>query len=241
MGNVRHDGRRANELRPVSITPDYLAKADGSCLIEMGQTRVICTASFTPGVPAWRKGSGLGWMTAEYGMLPAAGGQRKARAISKPDGRSVEIQRIIGRVMRNVVRLDEMGDNTLYLDCDVLQADGGTRTAAITGSFVALSLAAARGAAAGKCGQGVVAGAVAAVSVGIVAGQCMLDLDYVEDSAADVDMNIAQLSNGKFVEIQGSSERRPFDRAELDKMVRLAGAGIRKLLLLQKQAITRAS
>jgi ribonuclease PH len=143
--------------------------------------------------------------------------------------------------MRNVVRLDKMGDNTLYLDCDVLQADGGTRTAAITGAFVALFLAAARGAAAGKCGQGVVAGAVAAVSVGIVAGQCMLDLDYVEDSAADVDMNIAQLSNGKFVEIQGSSERRPFDRAELDKMVRLAGTGIRKLLLLQKQAITQAS
>ena len=148
---LRHDGRKPSQLRPVRITPDFVRKASGSCLFEMGGTRVICTASFVPGVPEWRKAGGLGWMTAEYGMLPASTGGRKPRNTIKPDGRGVEIQRIIGRVLRNVVAFDKLGPNTIYLDCDVLEADGGTRTAAINGAYVALARAVAKAAAAGKC------------------------------------------------------------------------------------------
>ena len=237
--NTRRDGRKAGELRPASITPDFVRKADGSCLIEMGGTRVICTASIVAGVPEWRKASGHGWMTAEYAMLPASTGSRKARSVSKPDGRSVEIQRLIGRVLRNVVRLQDLGPNTLYLDCDVLEADGGTRTAAITGAYVALCRAVAKVAAQGRCKPSAVSGAVAAVSVGIVRGRVLLDLDYSEDSAADVDMNLAMTGRGEFLEVQASSERSPFGEEQLGTMIRLAKRGIVQLLKLQAEAIKR--
>jgi ribonuclease PH len=234
---LRHDGRMVGELRSVKITPGFVRKADGSCLIEMGQTRVICTASLAPGLPEWRQASGHGWMTAEYGMLPASTGSRKARSLSKPDGRGVEIQRLIGRVLRTVVRLEDLGPNTLYLDCDVLEADGGTRTAAITGAYVALCLAVRKAAQTGRCKLSAVSGKVAAVSVGIVGGKAMLDLDYSEDSRADVDMNIAMTGDGRFVEIQGTSEHQPFDSKQMEAMIRLAGGGIAKLLRLQQAAI----
>lgn len=239
MALKRNDGRRANELRPVKITPGFVGSADGSCLIEAGGTRVICTASFVAGVDKWRKGSGLGWVTAEYGMLPAAGGPRKARPIAKLDGRSVEIQRLIGRVIRGVMLFEKLGENTIYLDCDVLEADGGTRTAAINGAYVALCLALEHGRAAGLCQGGAVAAAVAAVSVGIVDGNVLLDLDYSEDSRAEVDMNVAMRAGGKFVEVQGSAEHKCFDRPQLDRMLRLAGSGIRRILQIQRQAILR--
>jgi len=200
---------------------------------------VICTASFTEGVPKWRANSGLGWVTAEYGMLPAATGSRKRRPIGKADGRSVEIQRIIGRVLRSVVRFDRLGENTIYLDCDVLEADGGTRTAAITGAYVALALAIEKGAKADLCKRSALSGAVAGVSVGMVGGRAVLDLDYVEDSAAEVDMNIAMTSGRKYVEVQGSSESKPFDTAQLDAMLRLAKSGIGRLLTLQQKTIRR--
>lgn len=221
----------------VKITPGFLRAADGSCLMEMGRTRVICTASFVEGVPDWRAESGRGWVTAEYGMLPAATGSRKSRPLVRPDGRSVEIQRVIGRVLRNVVRFDRLGENTVYLDCDVLEADGGTRTAAITGAWVALALAARRAASDGRCAAGVMHAGVAAVSVGLVDGRCLLDLDYHEDAAAEVDMNVAMTSRGQYVEVQGSAERAGFDGAQLTRMLRLARRGIRKLLSLQRKAL----
>jgi len=233
----RHDGRRPNQLRPVTITPGFVGSADGSCLIETGGTRVICTASLSPGLPKWREGSGLGWLTAEYGMLPASTGQRKRRPTVKPDSRGIEIQRLIGRVVRNVVKFDRLGDNTLHLDCDVLEADGGTRTAAITGAYVAASIANHRCAEDDRCKPGAICGQVAAVSVGIVAGEVLLDLDYTEDSGAEVDMNIAMLGNGRFVEVQGSAERAPFSGEELQKMLDLARKGIRKLAVIQRRAV----
>ena len=198
---------------------------------------MICTASFSPGLPKWREGSGLGWLTAEYGMLPASTGQRKRRPTVKPDSRGVEIQRLIGRVVRNVVRFDRLGANTLHLDCDVLEADGGTRTAAITGAYVAAVIANHRCAEQGRCKPRAIAGQVAAISVGIVAGEILLDLDYAEDSNAEVDMNIAMLGSGKFVEVQGSAERAPFTSDELQEMLEMARKGIRKLSTIQRQAI----
>jgi len=221
----------------VRLTPNFVGTADGSCLVEMGGTRVICTASFSAGVPKWREGSGLGWVTAEYGMLPASTGSRKRRPVNKPDSRSVEIQRIIGRVLRSVVQFATLGENTIFLDCDVLEADGGTRTAAITGAYVAMAIAAKRAAADGRCGARAIGGNVAAVSAGVVGGRVLLDLNYAEDSRADVDLNVAMTSGGKFVEIQGSSESAPFDKDQLDQMLGLAAGGIRKLLRLQRQAI----
>ena len=235
----RHDGRGAGELRAVKVTPDFIRTADGSCLIEVGNTRVICTASFVEGVPPWREHTGQGWVTAEYGMLPASTGQRKRRPGVHQDSRSVEIQRIIGRALRSVVRYERLGENTMYLDCDVLQADGGTRTAAITGAYVALAMALRRCAAGGRCKAGALNGAVAAVSVGIVDGHAVLDLDYQEDSAAEVDMNVAMKSGGKFVEIQSTAESRPFGEAQLRQMLRLARRGIRELLVVQRRAIER--
>jgi len=237
----RHDGRRPNQLRPVKITPGFVGSADGSCLIETGGTRVICTASLTAGLPRWRAGSSLGWVTAEYGMLPASTGSRRNRPTTRPDGRGVEIQRIIGRVIRNVVRFDRLGENTLYLDCDVLEADGGTRTASITGAYVAAAIAAHRCAETGRCLPRAVTAQVTAVSVGIVAGQVLLDLDYEEDSQADVDMNVAMLGGGKFVEIQGSSEQAPFTAVELQEMLDVARKGIRKLTTIQRQAIRKGT
>lgn len=237
----RHDGRTPTQLRPVRITPGFVRVADGSCLIEMGGTRVICTASFSEGVPKWRVGRGLGWVTAEYGMLPASTSSRKRRPIGKPDSRSVEIQRIIGRVLRNVVRFDKLGENTIILDCDVLEADGGTRTAAITGAQVALSLAINKACRSSRCRTGVLRGMVTAVSVGIVNGRAVLDLDYPEDSTAEVDMSVAMTSGGRFVEIQGSSERQAFTGVQLDEMLRLAKRGIRKLIGIQREAIARGA
>ena len=224
-------------MRPVSITPNFIGSADGSCLMELGRTRIVCTASIVQGVPRFRLASGLGWVTAEYGMLPGSTGERKSRPVHRPDGRSVEIQRLIGRVLRSVVRFDRLGQNTMYLDCDVLEADGGTRTASITGAYVALALAAARGQGGGVFARGAVGGAVAGVSVGIVDGRAVLDLDYAEDSNAAVDMNVAMTRSGKFVELQGTSEGGPFDGEQLAAMLRLARRGIRKLLQAQRRTI----
>ncbi len=238
---MRPDKRRANQLRPVRMQPGFVGSADGSCLIEMGGTRVICTASFAGGVPRWRADSGLGWVTAEYGMLPASTGSRKSRPTLKPDSRGIEIQRLIGRTLRSVVRFDKLGENTITLDCDVLEADGGTRTAAITGAYVALAAAVGKAQRAGLCKAGVLRTAVAAVSVGIVGGRALLDLCYSEDAAADVDMNVAMTRGGKFVEVQATSEGASFDGDELQAMLHLAGRGIRKLLSAQSAAISKGT
>ena len=226
----RRDGRRADQLRPVRLHPGFVGSADGSCLIEQGGTRVICTASFAEGVPAWRAGKGLGWVTAEYAMLPASTGQRKSRGL---DSRATEIQRLIGRSLRSVVRFDRLGENTVHLDCDVLEADGGTRTAAITGAYVALGRAVVGAAKRGLCRRGVLSGKLAAVSVGVIDGRAALDLDYTEDVAAEVDMNIVMTGGGRFVEIQGTAEGGAFGRDALDDLLRLAGRGIRKLFPMQ--------
>ena len=233
----RHDGRRPDEMRPVKITPNFVRAVDGSCLIELGNTRVICTACVVNELPRWRKEQQLGWVTAEYGMLPGSTRERKPRPAAKPDGRSVEIQRLIGRVVRNVVRFEKLGENTVYLDCDVLEADGGTRTASVTGAYVALALAAARREKAGQFAPRALRGAVAAVSVGLSDGRAVLDLDYAEDSAAQVDMNVAMTAGGKLVELQGTAEGRAFTTTELDKMLRLARRGIRQLFQAQRRAV----
>jgi ribonuclease PH len=235
----RHDGRGANELRPVKLTTTYVPTADGSCLIQLGQTRVICTASLTEGVPDWREGTGRGWVTAEYGMLPASTAQRRRRPIGRLDGRSAEIQRLIGRVLRSVTAMEKLGENTMYLDCDVLTADGGTRTAAITGAYVALAQAVAAGRKAGRLPAGVLIEPVAAVSVGIVDGRPLLDLDYAEDGKCEVDMNLAMTKAGRYVEIQGTGEGRSFDQGQLQAMLRLGKAGVRKLVAAQLQAIRK--
>lgn len=228
--------RRPDALRPVRITPHFVPTADGSCLMEMGNTRVICTASFTPGVPEWMAGGGTGWLTAEYGMLPASTGKRKSRPIGKPDSRATEIQRLIGRAIRPAMVMDRLGENTICLDCDVLTADGGTRTAAITGAYVALAQAVARAVRRGQLPRGVLRGPVAAVSVGIVAGRAVLDLDYHEDASAEVDMNVAMIGR-RYVEVQGTSEHRPFDDRQLTAMLRLARRGIGQLMARQRKII----
>jgi ribonuclease PH len=233
----RNDGRRDGELRPVRITAGFVGAADGSCLIEVGRTRVICTASISEELPRWRMGQQAGWLTAEYGMLPASTHERKSRPTIKPDGRSVEIQRLIGRSLRSVVNFERLGPRTVYLDCDVLEADGGTRTASITGAQVALSIAAGRAVADGRFRPGAVAGLVAAASVGVLDGRALLDLDYGEDSRAEVDMNIVMTNAGKYVEVQGASEARPFGDDDLQAMLGLARRGIRKLFARQRQAI----
>ncbi len=233
----RHDGRKVDELRPLRITPGYLGSADGSCLFEMGRTRLICTACIVPEVPKWRQEAGLGWVTAEYGMLPASTGRRKARPLEKPDSRATEIQRLIGRVLRSVVRFERLGTHTIYLDCDVLEADGGTRTAAINGACIALALAARKGEADGRFARGVLTGLVSGVSVGVVQGTPVLDLDYREDSAAEVDMNVALTAGGKFVELQGTAEGAPFTTAQLDRMLALARKGARRIAQEQKRTL----
>lgn len=235
----RHDGRKVDQLRDVKITPNFVGSADGSCLIEIGNTRVICTASFTNQLPKWRQESGLGWVTAEYGMLPASTGSRKSRPGLKPDSRGIEIQRLIGRALRSVVQLDKLGPNSVYLDCDVLQADGGTRTASITGAYVALAIAINKAAQQGLCKKSALKGPVAAISVGIVDGVAVLDLDYCEDSTAHVDMNLAMLGGGKFIEIQGTSEGEPFDADQLNRMLQLGKKGIQKLFAIQRNAIKK--
>ena len=235
----RHDGRKVDQLRPVTIEVDFIGSADGSCLISFGNTRVICTASITRGVPRWLANSGRGWVTAEYGMLPASTSTRKRRPIGKPDSRGTEIQRIIGRVLRGVVRMDRLGENTIHLDCDVIEADGGTRTAGITGAYVALARAIAGGEEQGLFAGGALSGSIAATSVGLVDGTCVLDLDYVEDSAAQTDMNVAVTSTGRYVEVQGSAEKGSFTHTQLDTMLKLARRGCRQLAELQRKAVAR--
>jgi ribonuclease PH len=234
----RSYGRPADGLRPVTIQPGFVATATGSALISAGETRVICTASHTDGVPRWLSGSGRGWLTAEYGMLPASTGERRQRDVSKgrPDGRTVEIQRLIGRSLRSVVDFEALGENTIYLDCDVLTADGGTRCAAITGAYVALALACDALLGRGVLERTPLTGSVAAVSCGIVGGAPLLDLDYSEDSNAEVDANVVMTGDGGLVEVQATAERTPLSRANLDALLALAAKGIDELRAVQERA-----
>jgi len=236
---MRNDGRAPDELRPVTIEPGFMRTATGSALISMGGTRVICTASGQESVPRWMAGKGRGWVTAEYGMLPASTGDRKQRDVSKgrPDGRTVEIQRLIGRSLRGVVDFEALGERTVYLDCDVLEADGGTRCAAITGAYVALHLALAKWVKEGSLAQVPLTQTVAAVSCGMVDGVPLLDLDYSEDSTAEVDANVVMTGDGGLVEVQATAERTPLSRASLDDLLALAAAGIEELREAQQTAL----
>jgi ribonuclease PH len=241
VGSVRADGRAADELRPVTITRSWLDHAEGSVLVEFGRTRVLCAASVTEGVPRWRKGSGLGWVTAEYAMLPRSTHTRNDRESVKGriGGRTHEISRLVGRSLRAAIDYRALGENTIVIDCDVLQADGGTRTAAITGAYVALADAVSW-----LRGRGSLAGeplvtSVAAVSVGIVGGAACLDLCYDEDVTAETDMNVVCTGEGRFVEVQGTAEGAPFDRAELDGLLDLAVKGCGDLTGLQQAALSR--
>ncbi len=240
---MRNDGRRANQLRPVKITPNYNKYAEGSVLIELGETKLICTASIEERVPFFLKDTGRGWVTAEYSMLPRSTKERMTRESSrgKVGGRTHEIQRLIGRALRTVVDLKAMGERCIWLDCDVIQADGGTRTAAITGAFVALAQAIQ----VLKRNKGIKAPLikdyVAATSVGIVNGELLLDLNYAEDSTADTDMNVVMVGANKFMEIQGTAERDPFDRQQMDKLLRLAKRGIGQLIKKQQKIIGDSS
>jgi ribonuclease PH len=226
------EGRRPDELRAIDVVPDFVEQADGSVLISFGKTRVLCTASIEEGVPRWLVGSGRGWMTAEYGMLPASTGERTVREAraGKQGGRTVEIQRLVGRSLRAAYDLEKLGERTLWLDCDVIQADGGTRTAAISGAWIALARAAKR--------KGLPAPMerVGAVSVGIVGGEPLLDLDYGEDSTADVDMNVVMRGDGRLIEVQSTAERNAFTREELDRLIDLAAAGIEQIFEIQAKA-----
>lgn len=236
----RNDGRAPDALRPVRFTRRYLKHAAGSCLFEIGDTVVLCAATITESVAAWRRGSGQGWVTAEYSMLPAATHTRTKREVAagRPTGRTHEIQRLIGRSLRGIVDLGGLGgEYTVNVDCDVLQADGGTRTAAITGGFLALHDALVTWREAGKIRELPLVEHVAAVSVGLVDGVAMLDLDYSEDSVAEVDMNVVMDGRGRFVEVQGTAERTPFDRARLDGLLTLAEAGVAELVAIQRAAI----
>lgn len=236
---TRHDGRQAHALRPVRMTRHFTKHAEGSVLIEFGETRVLCTASVEDKVPPHQKGSGQGWVTAEYGMLPRATHTRSGReaAKGKQTGRTQEIQRLIGRSLRAVFDLAALGERTITLDCDVLQADGGTRTAAITGAYVAACDAVAHLVAQGKLAQSPVRNPVAAVSVGIVHGVPVLDLDYIEDSGCDTDMNVVMTGAGHFVEVQGTAEGAAFSRDEMNQLLQLADQGIAHLISLQKAAL----
>jgi ribonuclease PH len=235
----RADGRSPDQLRPVRIARQWLDHAEGSVLVEFGRTRVLCAASVTEGVPRWRKGSGLGWVTAEYAMLPRATHTRSDRESVKGrlGGRTHEISRLVGRSLRAVVDYKALGENTIVVDCDVLQADGGTRTAAITGGFVALSDAVAHLRERGALVAEPLRGSVAAVSVGVVGGISLLDLAYDEDVNADTDMNVVMTGDGRFVEVQGTAEGEPFDRALLDEMLGLASSGCVELTRLQRHAL----
>ncbi len=229
-------------MRPVSIEPGFVRTADGSALYSQGETRVICTASLTDDVPRFLDGSGRGWVTAEYGMLPASTGERRQRDVSRGrlDGRSTEIQRLIGRSLRAVVDFDALGARAVYVDCDVLQADGGTRCAAITGGFVALSRALAAAVDGGELKEMPLTGSVAAISVGIVNGEALCDLDYTEDSAAEVDANIVVTGAGELVEVQATAERTPLSRASLDELLGLAEGAVADLRAAQEAALASA-
>src|SRR5205085_5441549 len=239
----RSYGRAPDQLRPTEIEPGFVRTATGSALISMGETRVICTASVQDSVPRWLSGSGRGWVTAEYGMLPASTGERKQRDISRgrADGRTIEIQRLIGRSLRGVIDFVALGERTIYVDCDVLQADGGTRTAAITGGMVALRLACQRLIAEGKLERSPLNGSVAAISCGIVQGVPLLDLDYSEDSTAEVDANVVMTGEGGLIEVQATAERTPLSRAHLEERLALAATGIERLRSLQDEAVAAAT
>lgn len=232
---TRSFGRAASEMRPVTLTPDVMKNADGSCLVEFGDTRVLCSATVEEGVPNWRKGSHAGWVTAEYAMLPASTNRRTPREYRGRKGRSMEIERLIGRSLRAVTRLDRLGEITITLDCDVIQADGGTRTASITGAWVALHQALLGRVEAGKLPRLPLTGRVAAVSAGVVGGIALLDLDYPEDSRAEVDLNLVGTASGDIVEVQGTGERACFDRAQLDALLDLGQEGVARLAELQAQ------
>jgi ribonuclease PH len=239
----RSYGRGPGDLRPTAFEPGFVRTATGSALISVGETRVICTASVQESVPRWLLGAVRGWVTAEYGMLPASTGERKQRDITRgrADGRSIEIQRLIGRSLRGVVDFAGLGERTIYVDCDVLQADGGTRCASITGGMVALRLACERLIAEGKLERTPLTGTVAAVSCGIVDGVPLLDLDYSEDSVAEVDANVVMTGEGGLVEVQATAERTPLSRAHLDDLLALAGAGIEQLRVFQDEAVAAAA
>jgi len=241
MSFVRTDGRAADELRPAKITPGFLPYAEGSVLIEMGNTRVVCAASLEDRVPPFLRNSGQGWLTAEYAMLPRATQTRTGREIGRggPSGRTHEIQRLIGRSLRAIADMKVLGERTITIDCDVLQADGGTRTAAITGAFVALALANHQLLKIGKISRSFTTDQVAAVSVGIVGGTPLLDLKYDEDSRAEVDMNIVCTGDGRFIELQGTAEREPFSRDQMDELVALGELGIQELIGIQKTIISQ--
>lgn len=236
---MRLDGRDRDQLRPVKITRNYIKHAEGSCLIEVGDTKVICTATLEDRVPPFMRGGGKGWITAEYSMLPRATESRNPRESSKGKvgGRTMEIQRLIGRALRSVVQLEAMGERTIWLDCDVIQADGGTRTAAITGAFVAMVDAMQKLVEAGTLKQLPLRDFLAATSVGIIDGEPMLDLNYKEDSTATVDMNIVMTGQGKFVELQGTGEEAPFTGEQLHELLGLAKKGIDSLIAAQKEAL----
>jgi ribonuclease PH len=243
MNEARVDGRSPDELREVRIEPGFMRTATGSALIEAGGTRVICTATVEDAVPRWMAGQGRGWVTAEYGMLPASTGERKRRDVSRgrPDGRTVEIQRLIGRSLRGVVDFGALGERTVWIDCDVLEADGGTRCAAITGGYVALELALRRVVESAGLPAVPLTGSVAAVSCGVVDGRALLDLDYSEDSRAEVDANVVMTGEGGLVEVQATAERTPLSRASLDELLALAALGIERLRDAQQDAVASAA
>ena len=236
----RSDNRSPEQMRPLNIVPDFISTAEGSCLIELGNTRVICTATIEDSVPQFLRNSGKGWVTAEYGMLPRSTLTRSPREATKgrAGGRTHEIQRLIGRSLRAVTDMEKLGERTIFLDCDVIQADGGTRTASITGAFVAMGLAMRRMVEAGSMSVAPIRDYVAATSIGIVDGEIMLDLAYEEDSRADVDMNVVATGSKKLIEIQATAERRPFDDAQLAKMMALARQGIEALVAKQQAVLS---
>ncbi|MDQ3992509.1 MAG: ribonuclease PH [Actinomycetota bacterium] len=229
---MRRDGRRPDELRPLKIEPDYIEQAHGSALISCGKTIVLCTATVDQSVPRWMSGRGTGWMTAEYGLLPASTGERTPRETGKQKGRTVEIQRLIGRALRAVTDFEALGERTVWLDCDVLQADGGTRSAGISGAWVAAARALDRFGLSRALPE-----SIAAVSLGIVEGEPLLDLDYAEDSSADVDLNVAMTGSGRLVEVQATAERAPFDRDQFNELLELAAAGIEQIATAQRAAV----
>jgi ribonuclease PH len=235
----RADGRGANDLRPVSMTPGFITSATGSVLLEMGSTRLICTAMVDESVPMWMRGRGTGWVTSEYGMLPGSTSDRKQRDSSRgrPDGRTIEIQRLIGRSLRSVVDMRALGERTVWIDCDVIQADGGTRCAAICGGYVAFHLACKSLVDKRMLAELPLSDSVAAVSVGIVDGEPLLDLAYVEDSRAEVDMNVVMSGRGELIEVQATGERTPFGRASLDRLLELAAGGIEQLSAMQMRVL----
>jgi ribonuclease PH len=236
----RSDNRAPDQMRPVNIMPDFISTAEGSCLIELGNTRVICTASIEDSVPPFLRNSGKGWVTSEYGMLPRSTLTRSPREVTKgrAGGRTHEIQRLIGRSLRAVTNMEKLGERTIFIDCDVIQADGGTRTASITGAFVAMGLAMRRMVDAGSLTVAPIRDYLAATSIGIVDGEIMLDLSYEEDSRADVDMNVVATGSKKLVEVQATAERRPFDDTQLSKMLVLARQGIETLVLRQQAVLS---